>query len=257
VNDHAFVLFRSSCRVRGCRSALALLALAPFAASAQDDSAVLQWQHDDKANVAEFRIYYGRAPQSLSGVKLVLDPAARTATVDGLDDGTWYFAVVAVSPNAAESEPSNLLCVVIPSGPCKVPLDEEPRPNSTATVLQAPSIRVSISNVHRDNGGFDLSIEGSGTVMIELADALQFDWCSPAGASSLPAVTPTTPSLGDKDDDGNQRRTVTFTAPVAHTRCDGDVAAGSRRAFSGATVTVQGVSKPLVESSGSWSAQFP
>lgn len=103
---------------------LALLALLPVASAAQNDSAVLRWQHDDQDEVAEFRIYYGRTPQELSGVKLVLDPAARSATVDGLADGTWYFTVVAVSPNAVESEPSELYCVVIPSGACDPPSRE-------------------------------------------------------------------------------------------------------------------------------------
>lgn len=243
----------------GRRYAATLLALLPFAAAAQDDSAVLQWQHDDAASVAEFRIYYGRAPDSLSGMKLVLDPDARSATVDGLAEGTWYFSVVAVSPNAAESAPSNLFCVVIPSGSCEAPADAEPdrsRDRSSASAT-APNISVSISNAHPSNGGFDLSIEGEGAVTIELAGALLFDWCSPRGMASLPAVTPTTPSLGDSDDDGNRRPAVTFTAPVERTRCDGDSAGGATRAFGGATVTVQGVSKPLVESNDSWSVRFP
>jgi hypothetical protein len=124
------------------------------------------------------------------------------------------------------------------------------------TAVSAPDIRVSISNVDPRNWGFDLSIDGNGPVTIALADPLAFDWCSPTGLSGLPTVTPTTPSLGDRDDDGNRRREVTFTAPVARTRCDGD-GDDSDPAFSGATVTVQGVSKPLVESNGSWSVQFP
>jgi hypothetical protein len=85
-------------------------------------------------------------------------------------------------------------------------------------------------------------------VTIALAGKLLFDWCRPA--------VPITPSLGDKDDDGNRRQTVTFTAPLARTRCDGDVADGNA-AFSGATVTLRGVSKPLVDSSGTWSVRYP
>ena len=237
------------------RQALALLALLPLCAAAQDDSAVLHWQHDETDEVAEFRIYYGRTPQSLSGVKLVLDPEARTTTVDGLSDGIWYFAAVAVGPSAVESEPSNLYCVVIPSGSCDVPLDaggSRPR-DGAATAVTAPSVRISIGNIHPTNGGFDLTIEGPGAVTIELAGGLLFDWCSPQGMASLPSLTATTPSLGDEDDDGNRRQAVTFTAPVERTRCDGDGA----RAFTGATATVGDVSKPLVESNGSWSAQFP
>lgn len=234
---------------------MALLALVPLAAAAQDDSAVLEWQHDDAEQVAEFRIYYGRTPESLSGMQLVLDPAARSATVDGLADGTWYFAVVAVSPDAVESEPSNLFCVVIPSGSCDASPGEGParRRDRAATPASPPAVRVSIDNVHPRNGGFDLSIEGDAAVTVELAGGLLFDWCSPAGISSLPTVTPTTPSLGDRDDDGNQRAAVTLVGPIEATHCDGD---GARR-FSGATVTVDDAAKPLVEAGGVWSARFP
>jgi hypothetical protein len=256
MDDRAFVIHRMPAGgPHRRRRALALLALLPLCAAAQDDSAVLHWQHDDTDEVAEFRIYYGRTPESLSGVKLVLDPDARMATIDGLSDGIWYFAVVAVSPSAAESEPSNLHCVVIPSGSCDVPIEAAGgRPRDGApTAVTAPGVRVSIGNIHPSNGGFDLTIEGRGPVTIELAGGLLFDWCSPQGMASLPALTATTPSLGDKDDDGNRRQAVTFTAPVERTRCDGDAA----RAFSGATVAVGDVSKALVESNGSWRAQFP
>jgi hypothetical protein len=146
---------------------------------------------------------------------------------------------------------------VIPSGSCEAPADEERSSRDAAPAAAAPDVRVSISNINRGNGGFDLSIEGNGPVAVALAGDLLFDWCSPRGRAGLPTVTPTTPSLGDRDDDGNQRRAVTFTAPVAQTRCDGDGTDGASAAFRGATITVQGVSKPLVESAGSWSAQFP
>jgi len=241
------------------RCAAALLALLPLTAVAQDDSAVLHWRHDATRDVAGFRIYYGRDPRALSGMHQVLDSAARMTSVDGLADGTWYFTVLAVSPSAVESAPSNLVCVVIPSGSCEVPREEEPsgpQQNPVVTGVRTPEVRVSIRNIDARNAGFDLVVEGSGSVTIALAGSLTFDWCSPTGISGLPAVTPTTPSLGDKDDDGNRRQTVTFTAPIARTRCDGDGATGNA-AFSGATVTVQGVSKPLVEANGAWSAQFP
>ena len=118
MDDHALV---------ACR-AVALLALLPSVAAAQDDSAVLEWRYEDTADVAGFRIHYGRDPQSLTGDQQVLDAAARRATVDGLADGTWYFAVTAVSRTTAESERSNLACVVIPSGKCEVPREERSPP---------------------------------------------------------------------------------------------------------------------------------
>lgn len=218
-----------------------MLAALPLAAAAQDDSAVIEWRHDSRADVAGFRIYYGRDPRSLSGMHQVLDPAARMASVDGLSEGTWYFEVRAVSASAVESEPSTLMCVVIPSGTCAAPRD---RDSGVRNPAATPEVRISIGNIDPRNLGFDLSIEGTGPVTISLADELLFDWCRPA--------VPTTPSLGDRDDDGNRRQTVTFTAPVTRARCDGD-----GPAFRGATVTVDGIAKPLVESNGIWSVRFP
>jgi hypothetical protein len=249
VDDHALVLNRAAGDVHGLRRAAFLLVLLPLAATAQDDSAVIEWRHDNAADVAGFRIYYGRDPRSLSGIQQVLDPAARSASVDGLADGTWYFEVRAVSSSAIESKPSSRMCVVIPSGSCAVPTDAESRTRNPAVAAgSTPDVRASISNIDPRNTGFDLSIEGNGPVTIALAGNLLFDWCRPA--------VPTTPSLGDRDDDGNRRQAVTFTAPLARARCDGDVAEGNA-AFSGATATVQGVSKSFVESNGTWSVRFP
>ena len=125
MDDHAVVPYRP----------VALLALLPSLAAAQDDSAVLEWRYKDTGDVAGFRIHYGRDPQSLSGEQQVLDGAARRATVDGLADGTWYFAVTAVNRKAAESEPSNLACVVIPSGKCEVPREERSGPVALNTTV--------------------------------------------------------------------------------------------------------------------------
>ena len=52
--------------VHGLRRGLLVLASLPFAAAAQDDSAVIEWRHDPRADVAGFRIYYGRDPRSPS-----------------------------------------------------------------------------------------------------------------------------------------------------------------------------------------------
>jgi hypothetical protein len=249
VDDHALVLYRTVGDVRGLRRAVSLLALLPFVATAQDDSAVIEWRQDSAAEVVGFRVYYGRDPRSLSGMHQVLDPAARITSVDGLAEGTWYFEIRAVSSSAVESEASSRTCVVIPSGSCDVPLDAESRTrNPAVTAAPTPEVRATISNIDPRNSGFDLSIEGKGSVTIALAGELLFDWCGPA--------VPTTPSLGDKDDDGNRRQTVTFAAPLARTRCDGDAADGNA-AFSGATATLRGVSKPFVESNGTWSVRFP
>jgi hypothetical protein len=248
VDDHALVLHRTAGEVRGLRRAVSLLVLLPFVATAQDDSAVIEWRHDSATEVLGFRIYYGRDPRSLSGMHQVPDPAARMTSVDGLAEGTWYFEVRAVSSSGVESTPSSLTCVVIPSGSCEAPTAAASRTRSpTVTAGSTPAARVSISNIDPRNLGFDLSIEGDGAVTIALAGGLLFDWCGPAA--------PTTPSLGARDDDGNRRQTVTFAAPVTRARCDGDAADGNA-AFGGATATVEGVSKPLVESNGTWSVQF-
>jgi hypothetical protein len=143
VDDHALVRHRTAGNVHGLRRAVSLLALLPFVATAQDDSAVIEWRHESTAEVAGFRIYYGRDPRSLSGMQQVLDPAARMTSVDGLADGTWYFEVRAVSTSAVESEASSLTCVVIPSGSCDVPLDAQSRTrNPAVTADPTPEIRV-------------------------------------------------------------------------------------------------------------------
>lgn len=89
--------------------ALALLALLPFAAAAQESS-VLTWCHDG-ANVGGFRLYAGPQPDfaRMTQMGQVLNGAARTGTIDGLRDGVWFFAVTAVSPTAVESAPSNIV----------------------------------------------------------------------------------------------------------------------------------------------------
>lgn len=98
-----------------------------------------------------------------------------------------------------------------------------------------------------------LSVTGTGQVQIALAGGTVVDWIK-TGASAGGGggtVVPTTPAIGANNNDGSTASTFTVTAPVLSSRTDFDGAA-----FSGATVTVGGQSKPLVLTSGIWSASF-
>lgn len=102
---------------------------------------------------------------------------------------------------------------------------------------------------------FDLAIQGAGPVTLALDGTAEFDWCKPDGEFGT-TVTPTTPALGVNNGDGTRAKSVTFTAPVARTRCDADSATSNGPPFTGGTVTVAGVQKSLVLAGGVWSATF-
>lgn len=65
-------------------------------------SATVEWEHDG-TNVTAFKIVYGTAPDALTNVVAVPDPAKRSAVVDKLTSGKWYFAVRSLNVTA-ESE---------------------------------------------------------------------------------------------------------------------------------------------------------
>lgn len=73
-------------------------------------SATLGWEPPltgaDGAPVAAllgYHVYYGKASGQYSGSVFVPSNAAATATVSGLDAGTWYFTVTAVDAAGNES----------------------------------------------------------------------------------------------------------------------------------------------------------
>ena len=63
-------------------------------------------------NLAGYRIYYG-VHDNLSQTVQVNGVGLQTYVIDGLGQGTWYFAIKAVSSTGAESPPSNVVTKVI------------------------------------------------------------------------------------------------------------------------------------------------
>jgi hypothetical protein len=63
-------------------------------------------------NLAGYRIYYG-THNNLSQTVLVNGVGLQTYVVDGLAQGTWYFAIKAVTSTGAESPPSNVVTKTI------------------------------------------------------------------------------------------------------------------------------------------------
>jgi hypothetical protein len=60
------------------------------------------------ANLASYRVHYGRASTSLDQFVAVNNPGLTSYTVEGLGTGVWYFAVIAVNANGSESDLSNV-----------------------------------------------------------------------------------------------------------------------------------------------------
>ena len=60
------------------------------------------------ANLASYRIQYGRASDTLDQSAPVSNPGLTSYTVENLSQGTWYFAIVAVNSAGTESDLSNL-----------------------------------------------------------------------------------------------------------------------------------------------------
>jgi hypothetical protein len=59
-------------------------------------------------DLASYRVAYGRAADALSQTATVSNAGLSSFTVEGLSQGTWYFAVIAVNALGVESELSNV-----------------------------------------------------------------------------------------------------------------------------------------------------
>jgi hypothetical protein len=55
-----------------------------------------------------YRIYYGSTPGELTQTIQISSIGMQTYVIDGLEPGTWYFAIVAVARNGIESSLSNI-----------------------------------------------------------------------------------------------------------------------------------------------------
>jgi hypothetical protein len=93
--------------------------LPPFSiavSAAQSGAATLTWltptENTDGtalADLAGFRIRYGRDPGELTEVQSIPSPGITSAVVENLALGTWYFTLSAYNRTGAESEPSNIV----------------------------------------------------------------------------------------------------------------------------------------------------
>lgn len=63
--------------------------------------------------LAGYRIYFGQAAEALTSSIAVANPGLTSYVVDGLERGTYYFAVTALSTEGAESTPSAVGSTVI------------------------------------------------------------------------------------------------------------------------------------------------
>ena len=64
-------------------------------------------------DLAGFRIMFGKSPTALNQSVTVNSPAATSYTVESLDSGTWYFAIVAFDSLGGASVPTNLVTATI------------------------------------------------------------------------------------------------------------------------------------------------
>jgi Fibronectin type III domain len=60
-----------------------------------------------------YRIYYGSSPEDLGHTVQINTIGLQTYVIDDLAPGTWYFAVMAVATNGAESTLSNIVAKTI------------------------------------------------------------------------------------------------------------------------------------------------
>jgi hypothetical protein len=65
-------------------------------------------------DLAGFKVYYGKAANTLDQIIRVTNPAANQQVVGNLVSGTWYFAVTAFSSSGAESALSAVVSKTIP-----------------------------------------------------------------------------------------------------------------------------------------------
>jgi hypothetical protein len=59
-------------------------------------------------DLAGYRIYYGSSPGELTQTVQLNSVGLQTYVIDGLEPGTWYFAVMALTSSGLESSLSNI-----------------------------------------------------------------------------------------------------------------------------------------------------
>jgi hypothetical protein len=105
----------------GCRDpGPAAPATPPQSANGSPGGATLSWEAPTTntngtslTDLAGYRIYYGTSPEQLSHALKIGTIGLQTYVIDDLEPGTWYFAVMAVAANGAESKLSNVVVKTI------------------------------------------------------------------------------------------------------------------------------------------------
>jgi hypothetical protein len=99
----------------GCRDPGPSAAPATPAESTGARAATISWEAPTTntngtalTDLAGYRIYYGASPEQLSHTVKISTIGLQTYVIDDLEPGTWYFAVMAVATNGAESRLSNI-----------------------------------------------------------------------------------------------------------------------------------------------------
>ena len=64
-------------------------------------------------DLAGYRIYYGSSAQHLDHTLNISTVGLQTYVIEGLEPGNWYFAVMALAANGAESGLSDLVMKTI------------------------------------------------------------------------------------------------------------------------------------------------
>lgn len=73
------------------------------------------WDPSPSTGVAGYKLYMGGSSNTL-GLTLVLGNQTN-ATLNGVANGTWFFAVTAYTPEGFESDFSNIVKATIPNPP--------------------------------------------------------------------------------------------------------------------------------------------
>lgn len=98
-------------------------------------SVTLAWNANTETNLAGYRLYYGTATRSYSGIVPVSAPQTRATVTNLQAGGTYYFAVTAYTRDGLESDYSDEVSYRVPSGEILLPSLTE----SVVVTGQAPS----------------------------------------------------------------------------------------------------------------------
>jgi hypothetical protein len=107
--------------VGGCRDPGPAAPATPAqSANGSARSATLSWEAPTMntngtalTDLAGYRIYYGSSPGELTHTVKISTIGLQTYVIDDLEPGPWYFAVMAIAANGAESKMSDVVVKTI------------------------------------------------------------------------------------------------------------------------------------------------